>query len=67
VRRVDVNGRTAATLWFGRQFALLALVVRDDKIGEIHWIMNPDKLPYLNHQLADPFRQPMFDLDLNPT
>ena len=53
VRRVDVNGQPAATLWFGRQFALLALDVRGDKIREIHWIMNPDKLRYLHQQLAD--------------
>jgi RNA polymerase sigma-70 factor (ECF subfamily) len=53
LRRVNVNGQPAATLWFGRQFALLALDVRGDKIREIHWIMNPDKLRYLHHQLAD--------------
>ena len=53
VRRVDVNGQRAATLWFGRQFVLLALDVRGDKIREIHWIMNPDKLRYLHQQLAD--------------
>jgi RNA polymerase sigma-70 factor, ECF subfamily len=53
VRRVDVNGQPAATLWFGRQFALLALDVRGDKIQEIHWIMNPNKLRYLRRQLAD--------------
>ncbi len=49
-----MNGQPAATLWFGRQFALLALDVRGDKIREIHWIMNPDKLRYLQHQLSDP-------------
>ena len=53
VRPVDVNGQPAATLWFGRQFTLLALDVRGDKIREIHWIMNPDKLRYLHQQLAD--------------
>jgi RNA polymerase sigma-70 factor, ECF subfamily len=53
VRRVDVNGQGAATLWFGRQFTLLALEVRNDEIQEIHWIMNPRKLRYLNHQLAE--------------
>jgi RNA polymerase sigma-70 factor (ECF subfamily) len=52
IRRVDVNGRPAATLWFGRQFAVLALDVRGDKIREIHWVMNPDKLRYLQQQLA---------------
>jgi RNA polymerase sigma-70 factor (ECF subfamily) len=53
VRRVDVNGEPAATLWFGRQFALLALDVRAGEIREIHWIMNPDKLRYLQQQLSD--------------
>ena len=53
VRPVDVNGQPAVTLWFGRQFTLLALDVRGDKIREIHWIMNPDKLRYLHQQLAD--------------
>lgn len=61
VRRVNVNGQTAATLWFGRQFTLLALDVRDDRIREIHWIMNPDKLQYLHQQLADPHEAPRPD------
>jgi RNA polymerase sigma-70 factor (ECF subfamily) len=52
VRRVHVNGQPAATLWFGRQFALLALDVRGDHIHEIQWIMNPGKLRYLHQQLA---------------
>jgi RNA polymerase sigma-70 factor, ECF subfamily len=52
LRRVDVNGQTAATMWFGGQFTLLALDVRDGKVGEIQWIMNPDKLRYLHNQLA---------------
>jgi RNA polymerase sigma-70 factor (ECF subfamily) len=47
VRTLEVNGQPAATFWFGRQFALLALDVRGDKIREIHWIMNPDKLVHL--------------------
>ena len=51
IRTVDVNGRTAATLRFGRQHALLAADVRDGRIREIQWIMNPDKLRYLQHQL----------------
>ncbi len=53
IRRVDVNGLGAVTLRFGRQSAVLALDVRGDLIREIHWIMNPDKLRYLNRQLAD--------------
>jgi RNA polymerase sigma-70 factor, ECF subfamily len=52
VRPLEVNGWRAATLRFGRQYALLAVDVRDDKIREIHWIMNPDKLRYMNRQLA---------------
>jgi RNA polymerase sigma-70 factor (ECF subfamily) len=54
VRRINVNGQPAATLWFGRQFALLALDVRNGRIREIHWIMNPGKLRYLHQQLDAP-------------
>jgi RNA polymerase sigma-70 factor (ECF subfamily) len=53
VRRVEVNGQPAARLRFGRQNALLALDVDGDRIREIQWIMNPDKLRYLHRQLAD--------------
>ena len=52
VRTLPVNGETAATLWFGRQYAVLALDVRDGTIREMQWIMNPDKLRYLRRQLA---------------
>jgi RNA polymerase sigma-70 factor (ECF subfamily) len=52
VRRMEVNGQPAATLRFGRQYTLLALGIGDEKIREIHWIMNPDKLRYLRRQLA---------------
>jgi RNA polymerase sigma-70 factor (ECF subfamily) len=48
VQTLEVNGQPAATLWFGRQFALLALDVRGDTIREIQWIMNPDKLRQLH-------------------
>ncbi|HEY6745173.1 MAG TPA: RNA polymerase sigma factor SigJ [Mycobacteriales bacterium] len=51
-RRVEVNGRPAALLWFGRQYQLLAVDVRAGHIREIHSIMNPDKLEYLSRQLA---------------
>ena len=54
LRRVDVNGKPAATFWFGRQFTLLALDLRGDKIRELQWVMNPDKLRYLREQLGGP-------------
>src|SRR5690606_20877429 len=50
VRRLDVNGQPAATLWFGRQLAVVALDVRDGAIRELQWIMNVDKLGYLHRQ-----------------
>jgi RNA polymerase sigma-70 factor (ECF subfamily) len=53
VRTVDANGWTAAMLRFGRQHALLALDVRDGRIQEIHWILNPDKLRYVGRQLGE--------------
>ncbi len=52
VEKVDVNGRTAAVMWFGRQHLLLALDVRGGTIHEIHSILNPDKLGYLRRQLT---------------
>jgi RNA polymerase sigma-70 factor, ECF subfamily len=52
VRRVDVNGRPAALLQFGRQRLLLALEVRDGRIREIHSVINPAKLAYLDRRLA---------------
>jgi RNA polymerase sigma-70 factor (ECF subfamily) len=52
VEKVDVNGRSAAVLWFGRQYVLLGVDVRDGRIHEIHSVLNPDKLRYLQHQLA---------------
>ena len=60
VLTLPVNGETGATLWFGRQYTVLAVDVRDGMIREIHWIMNPDKLRYLRRQLAaaSPFAPP---------
>lgn len=52
IQRIDANGQATALLWFGRQRALLDLDVRDGKIREIHWIINPDKLRYLERQLT---------------
>lgn len=51
-RRVEVNGRPGALLWFGRQYQLLTVDLRGDKIREVHSVMNPDKLRYLREQLA---------------
>jgi RNA polymerase sigma-70 factor (ECF subfamily) len=51
-RRIEVNGQPGALLWFGRQYQLLSVDVRGDKIREVHSIMNPDKLRYLCGQLA---------------
>jgi RNA polymerase sigma-70 factor (ECF subfamily) len=52
IEKVEVNGHTAAVLWIGRQYLLLALDVRDGTIHEIYSILNPDKLDYLRHQRA---------------
>jgi RNA polymerase sigma-70 factor (ECF subfamily) len=52
VRRIEVNGQPAALLWFGRQYQLLTVDVRGDRIHEVHSIMNPDKLAYLHGQLS---------------
>jgi RNA polymerase sigma-70 factor (ECF subfamily) len=54
VETVDVNGQTAAVLWFGRQYLLLAVDVRDGAIHEIDTILNPDKLGYLRRQRTAP-------------
>ena len=54
IEKVEVNGRAAAVLWFGRQYLLLAVDVRDGTIHEIHSILNPDKLDYLRRQRAAP-------------
>ena len=51
-RLVEVNGQAGALLWFGRQYQLLTVDLRGDKIREIDSIMNPDKLEYLHRQLA---------------
>jgi RNA polymerase sigma-70 factor (ECF subfamily) len=51
-RRVEVNGQPGALLWFGRQYQLLTVAVRDGRIHEVHSVMNPDKLQYLDRQLG---------------
>jgi RNA polymerase sigma-70 factor (ECF subfamily) len=50
--RVQVNGGSAALLQIGRQPVLLAVDVGADGIREVHSILNPDKLAYLQEQLA---------------
>jgi RNA polymerase sigma-70 factor (ECF subfamily) len=52
VRSIEVNGRPAVLMHFGRQELVLSLHVRDGKIREIHSVINPDKLVYLRGQLA---------------
>ena len=63
VRTLPVNGEIVATLWFGRQYAVVALDVRDGTIREMQWIMNPDKLRYLRRQLALATSQPRPNTD----
>lgn len=52
VRRVEVNGGPGAVLRFGRQLQVLAVEVAGGEVREVHSIMNPDKLRYLQRQLA---------------
>ncbi|HYF46459.1 MAG TPA: RNA polymerase sigma factor SigJ [Acidimicrobiales bacterium] len=51
-RRVEVNGQPGVLFWFGRQYLLLTVHVRDGRIQEVQSILNPDKLGYLRRQLA---------------
>ena len=48
---IEVNGQTAATVWFGQQYQLIAADVRAGGIREIYSIMNPAKLSYVRQQL----------------
>ncbi len=52
IRVVTANGLPAALLALGAQSELLVLSVRDRKIEAIYGIINPDKLSYLDRQLA---------------
>jgi len=52
VRRVEVNGAPGAVLRFGRQLQVLTVAVADGRIREIDSVMNPDKLRYIQRQLA---------------
>ena len=52
-QRIEVNGQPGALLRFGRQYQLLTVDPRGDKIREVHSIMNPDKLRYLRDQVVD--------------
>jgi RNA polymerase sigma-70 factor (ECF subfamily) len=49
---VEVNGQTALLGWFGGVRLLLAVHVVDGRIREVHSILNPDKLRYLERQRA---------------
>jgi RNA polymerase sigma-70 factor (ECF subfamily) len=51
-QRIEVNGQPSALLWFGEQYQLLAVDIRDGTIGEVDSIMNPVKLGYLRRQLS---------------
>ena len=57
-RRVEVNAQPGALLWFGRQYQLLTVAVRGQRIHEIHSIMNPAKLDFLTRQLDGNDRSP---------
>jgi RNA polymerase sigma-70 factor (ECF subfamily) len=50
--RVEVNGYPAALLWLGAERQVLAVEVRDGKIREVQSLRNPDKLTYLDRQVA---------------
>lgn len=52
VRRVEVNGRPAALLRFGEQLLVLSVEGCDGRVSEVHSVLNPDKLRYLQLQLA---------------
>lgn len=52
VRRLEVNGGPGALLRFGRQLQVLTVAVAGGRVCEIDSVMNPDKLRYLQAQLA---------------
>jgi hypothetical protein len=52
VRVVEANGHAAAVSLFGRQRLLLTIEVRDHAIHTIYGILNPDKLAFVERQLA---------------
>ena len=52
VRRIGVNGGPGALLRFGRQTQVLTVAVADGRVTEIDSVMNPDKLRYIQAQLA---------------
>ncbi len=52
VRRVEVNGAPGALFRFGRQLQVLTVAVGGGRIREIDSVMNPDKLRYIQRQLA---------------
>ena len=52
VRFIEVNGLPAAMVVMGDHPELITVEVRDHRIHAIFGISNPDKLSYLDHQLA---------------
>jgi RNA polymerase sigma-70 factor, ECF subfamily len=56
VVHVELNGRPAALLTIGREHLALAVDVDpgSGRIREIHSILNPDKLRYVQRQLSEP-------------
>lgn len=52
VRRLEVNGTPGALLRFGRQLQVMTIAVADGRVREIDTVMNPDKLRYIQRQLA---------------
>lgn len=51
-RRIEVNGRPGALLWFGRQYQLLTADLRPDRVTDVHSVLSSDKLRYLHGQLV---------------
>jgi RNA polymerase sigma-70 factor (ECF subfamily) len=52
IQIIEANGLPAAMLAFGEQPELVTIEVRDQRIRAIYGIINPDKLSYLERQLA---------------
>jgi RNA polymerase sigma-70 factor (ECF subfamily) len=53
VRVLEVNGQPAVQMSLGGQDSLVALEVRDGKVQSLLTVLNPDKLRYLDRQLAE--------------
>ena len=46
MRLIDVNGEPAVWLTIGGQGEILAIGVRDGRIGDVFAVLNPDKLAH---------------------